>query len=590
MHWQGRFFKRVFSRLGILLCLGMLLVCAVTWQIMHRWLAGYTQDQIINQAHLTKLVIERQWPLDGGALQRECVLMHDLTQLRLTVMAPDGRVIADSNANPTEMENHARRPEVVAALEGRMGQDIRKSSSVGEDFVYVALPLVHEGRLAAVVRAAAPAADLKRREEALVKWITIGLAIAIPLALLGAWVLSKALARPVQRVSVLARRLSTGDLQERVEVGGDDEIWQVAESLETMRENLLARVHEVQQQRMDLEVTVSHLEEGIITVDRAGLVLTANDAARRLLAVDSPLLGRLLSEQISNEALRQLWTEALAAGRPELRRELKQNKVEGAPQLSVTIIRVTEPSTPIAWLICIRDITALARSAAMKTDFVANASHELRTPVASIRAAVETLNADGLDREMTQRFMSVIARNVERLQNLTEDLMDLNRVESESPDLSVRRFRPDEVFASMRSVFAEALRQKNVRLEFFNEVEQLETDPRWLELVLKNLVDNAVKFVGIGGRIEIRCRHEGGMARLDVEDNGCGIPPGDLERVFERFYQVDKSRRVGIGGTGLGLAIVKHAVLGMGGEVSIASEEGRFTRVSFTVPVAAVPV
>jgi len=590
MHWQGRFFKRVFSRLGALLCVGMLLVCAVTWQIMHRWLAGYTQDQIINQAHLTKLVIERQWPLDGEALQRECDLMHELTLLRLTVMSPDGRVIADSNANPTEMENHSKRPEVVAALAGRIGQDLRKSSSVGEDFVYIAMPLVHEGRLAAVVRAAAPAADLKRREEALVKWITIGLAIAIPLALLGAWVLSKALARPVQRVSVLARRLSTGDLQDRVEVGGDDEIWQVAESLETMRENLLARVREVQQQRMDLEVTVSHLEEGIITVDRAGLVLTANDAARRLLAVDSPLLGRLLSEQISNEALRDMWTEALAAGRPELRRELKRSKVPGAAQLSVTIIRVTEPSTPIAWLICIRDITALARSAAMKTDFVANASHELRTPVASIRAAVETLNADGLDREMTRRFMSVIARNVERLQNLTEDLMDLNRVESESPDLSVRRFRPDEVFASIRSVFAEALRQKSVRLEFSNEVEELETDPRWLELVLKNLVDNAVKFVGIGGRIEIRCRHEGDMARLDVEDNGCGIPKADLERVFERFYQVDKSRRVGIGGTGLGLAIVKHAVLGMGGEVSIASEEGRFTRVSFTVPVAAVPV
>ncbi len=568
----------------------MLLVCAVTWQIMHRWLAGYTQDQIVNQAHLSKLAIERQWPLDVATIQRECDHMHELTGLRLTVMAPDGRVLADSNANPLEMENHAKRPEVVAALEGRLGRDIRKSSSVGEDFVYVALPLVHEGRLATVVRVAAPAADIKRREEALIKWITVGLAIAIPLALLGAWVLSKALARPVQRVSILARRLSTGDLQERVEVGGDDEIWQVAESLETMRENLLARVHEVQQQRKDLEVTVSHLEEGIITVDRAGLVLTANEASRRLLAVQSPLVGGVLADQIPDGQLRQIWMDALSAGRPEMRREMKRSKSEGALHLSVTIIRVTEPATPIAWLICLRDITALARSAAMKTDFVANASHELRTPVASIRAAVETLNADGLDREMTQRFMLVISRNVERLQNLTEDLMDLNRVESESPDLSVRRFRPDEVFTSIRSVFAEALRQKSVRLEFVNEVEELQTDPRWLELVLKNLVDNAVKFVGIGGRIDIRCRHEGGMARLEVEDNGCGIPQSDLERVFERFYQVDKSRRVGIGGTGLGLAIVKHAVLGMGGEVSIASEEGRFTRVSFTVPVAAVPV
>jgi signal transduction histidine kinase len=472
--WQGRFFRKVFTRLGLLLVVGMLLICFLTWQIMHHWLTSYTHDQLTTQAKLAQLVIAQRWPATDNSIQAECVRIHERTGLRITVVDPKGVVLGESDANPKEMENHASRPEIAAALGGQIGSHMRKSNTVGVNYVYIAVPLMVDDKVVAAVRAAAPAEDIKHREEALARWITVGLATAIPIAVLSAWLLSRALAAPLQRVSLLAQRLATGDLQSRVEIDGDDEVWRVAESLETMRENLAARIREV------------------------------------------------------------------------------------------------------------------ARSAAMKTEFVANASHELRTPVASIRAAVETLNADGLDRETTKRFMSVIERNVERLQNLTEDLMHLNRVEVASPELALSRFDPEQVFLSVRSVYAESLRQKNVELLYSSEIDEIETDERWLELVLKNLIDNAVKFVGEGGRIELRCRRHGDAALFEVEDNGCGIPRAELERVFERFYQVDKSRSLSLGGTGLGLAIVKHAVHAMGGEVSVRSEEGQFTIFSFTLPLTAV--
>lgn len=449
----------------------MLLVCILTWQIMHRWLSSFTKDQLVNDARLAEIIIAEHWPEDATSMQSKVRDIEASTGLRITVIDVHGVVLADSDANPRNMENHASRPEVAAALRGENGSDIRRSGTTGRDFIYVAIPMILQGKITAVVRAATQAEDLKHREEALTRWITVGLATAIPIALLSAWLLSRALAAPLQRVSFLAQRLSTGDLQNRIEFDGNDEVWRVAESLEIMRENLAARIREIN------------------------------------------------------------------------------------------------------------------RSAAMKTEFVANASHELRTPVASIRAAVDTLNANGLDKETTRRFMSVIERNVERLQSMTEDLMHLNRVESVSPELTLSHIRPEQVFMAVRSVFAEKLREKNVTLQFSSEIDEMETDERWLELVLKNLVDNAVKFVAEGGRIELRCRRQMDRAAFEVEDNGCGIPAADLERVFERFYQVDKSRSLSVGGTGLGLAIVKHAVIAMGGEVSVESEEGRGTVFRFSLPM-----
>lgn len=584
--WRGRFFRRVFTRVGLLLASGILVVSFLTWEIMHASLIEYIDQQLRNNVRLADLGIAGGWPYASpGSLVMACRAIRDSTGLRTTVIDPAGHVLADSDADAASMENHADRPEVAAALAGRIEAHRRSSATVRQPYIYVAAPMLRDGRIAAVVRVATPLADLQKREAALLRSMAWALGISLPLALIIAGLLARRIAGPVQQVSAWAHRLASGDLDAKLSVGTGDEIGRVADSLERMRVNLAARVREVQQRRQDLEVTLTHLEEGVIAVGEQGTVLMANEAAHRLLGMDAPLTHQPLADRLPNEALRSLWARARAGARHELRQEIAL----GAPSprtLGVTVTRVDASQSPIAWLMCLRDITVLARSAEMKSDFVANASHELRTPVSAIRAAVETLRSDGLDVDQRGRFVSVIERNVSRLQDLTEDLMQLNRVEAANPELHIAAVELDEVFSSLRAAFNEQLHRKEAHLSFVSGVSDAVTDAKWLELILKNLIDNAVKFIGERGCVAVRVVRKDERIAFEVEDDGCGIPAKDLERVFERFYQVDTSRALNVGGTGLGLAIVKHAVHGLGGDVTIRSEVGRGTTVSFWIPAS----
>jgi len=578
----GRFFRRVFVRLGLLLAAGMVILCAVTWRITQNWLRENAHDHLGRIVQLAELdlapVLE-----NAAQLAARTEIMRDRCGYRITVITPDGRVLADSDANFDKMENHSDRPEVIAALAGRIGHNRRLSHSVGRSFVYCAGPLYSDGKLIGIVRVAAPAAELERSEAVLLQWIGVALAVALPVALIIAFFLARALAKPIQYVSDLAGRLAVGDLNTRIEMQDDDEIGQVARALDRMRVHLADRIREGQQQRQDLEVTLGRLEEGVIAVDRDGRVLTDNAAARRILGTAQPLFGQPLINHLPLPALQRLWDSSHGSDNAEVQRDIAMTVQGEARTISAAVIPVDLPGTPIARLLCLRDITELARSIAMKADFVANASHELRTPVATIRAASDTLAVDDLDAPTRARFLAVIDRAVERLKNLTEDLMHLNRVESPSFEPVFSQFEPRELLQSVASQFADAVAAKHGTLSIECSVSRMTGDRRTLELILKNLADNAVKFIAEGGRVTLRCLPRGRLVRFEVTDNGCGIAPEEQDRVFERFYQVDKSRSQSQGGTGLGLSIVKHAVNALDGDLSLTSEVGVGTTVAVTV-------
>ena len=559
------------------------MLCVMTWRISQRSLRATAEEHLARMARVAAVTI-RPVMTDAAALQRRVADLRTRSGERVTVIDATGTVLADSDTRAADMENHKDRPEVVAALAGREGHDRRTSHSVGVAFLYTAVPFVADDRVTHVIRVAAPVTELERREADLVEWIAVALLVALPASLIIAYFLSKALADPIQQVSALAQRLATGDLSTRVEASDVQEVDQVARSLDAMRAHLAERIREVQQQRQDLEVTLSRLEEGVVSLDREGRVITANTAARRYLGVDSPIFGQPLRDHLTSRGLVRLWEEAQSGNVTELRRDVSLTVMDETLTISAVVIRVDWPDTPIAWLLCLRDITALAQSVAMKTDFVANASHELRTPVATIRAAIDTLADDSLDAPSRRRFLDVIHRSVERLQNMTEDLMHLNRVESPTFEPQRSRFNPTDVLNALAGQFADRIRAKQATLDLDGDVREMIGDRRSLELILKNLLDNAIKFIAEGGRVSLRCRRDGRHVRFEVADNGCGIPPEDQDRVFERFYQVDKSRSQNLGGTGLGLAIVKHAVQALGGELTLTSAVGAGTTIVIVLP------
>ncbi|MCZ6816399.1 MAG: HAMP domain-containing protein, partial [Planctomycetota bacterium] len=354
LHWRGRFFKRVFTRLALLLSLGILLVCILTWQLMQQWLRDYVNDNLRKHAQVARLVISRDWPYTAtDPLQRVCSEVREHTGIRLTVIAPDGGVLGDSDAIPAEMENHATRPEVVEALAGRVGRHRRTSASVGRPFVYVAIPMSRDNQIAAIVRVAAPAKDIADREAAVAQWIGVGLAVALPLSLILAWFLARDLANPIHRLGAGARRLATGDLTTQVEVFGNDEIAQIAESLERMRSSLASRIRDAQRKRQDLEVVLRNVEEGVIAVDADGTVLMVNAAARKLLGITTSPVGGALRAQLGRRSLGPLWDDAVAADAAELQREIVMPGPDGERTVDAMAVRVNDPDTPIRWLLCL---------------------------------------------------------------------------------------------------------------------------------------------------------------------------------------------------------------------------------------------
>ncbi len=417
-----------------------------------------------------------------GTLVSQPAIAHVARPLRarLTVIARDGSVLADSEGDPAKMDNHRARPEVAEALAGRRGRATRKSPTAGANYLYVAIPA---GDF--VMRIAAPLADMEQRVREIRRRILAAIALAfVPLAVVAVF-LARSLATQMARVLELSAELARGNFHARLK------------------------------------------EQG--SADFRFLIRQLNETGRKLQAA----------------------SEELARERAEL------EKLER-----------------------------------IRKDFVINVSHELRTPVASIQGYAETLLDGALgDARHNRRFVEIIRQNAERLGRLTEDLLTLSRLELKSRNFQFAAYRVAPLLADAVDAIRPVADKKDIRLELEPVADSLEVfcDAQAFHQILGNLLDNAVKYSPPGGRVSVRARRQPDDSSIEiaVQDQGPGIPPEDLPRVFERFYRVDKARSRELGGTGLGLAIVKHLVLAHGGSVRVESELGRGTIFYFTLPIDA---
>jgi len=513
------------------------------------------------------------------------------TPARLTVMAEDGRVLGDSRGMPAEMENHktADRPEVLAALEGRTGRDVRRSETLGAEYRYVAMPVRHNGRVVGAVRVSMPVVAIVESQAVLrdtLVWASVAAIAAFALlGLLINWMWYF----PLKRIALAARQMASGDLARRARTGGSDELAQLGAALNAMRDNLVHQIETVKTQGENFERVVANLREGVIALDAGGRIVLMNRAAMDLLAPgEAVVVGQHLQTVVRVTGIVGAYNEAMTAGRPVSRQV--ETDVRGRRHLDVHISPlVAGGAGGIAGLVVVRDVTDLVRAAAMKAEFVANASHELRTPLATLRAAVDSLAATGPgDRDALAKLTAMLDRGVRRLEDLTLDLLNLHLVESGKRELSLESVRLASLEAWARSHFAEAAAEKGVALEVqvVPPDGALVTDRRLLELVLQNLIDNGVKFTPPGGRVICLIERQGHHVRLRVVDTGCGISRQDQAHVFERFFQAEfsRSRETAARGTGLGLAIVKHACERLGATLDLESELGRGTTVTVLVP------
>jgi two-component system, OmpR family, phosphate regulon sensor histidine kinase PhoR len=546
----------------------------VSWSI-RRNLEQRIERELGLEARMAAEILAHHDAATEPQLDAEADALGRILGARVTFIAADGRVVGDSDLTAEELrtiENHGSRPEVIEARQQGFGAAQRHSATIGTDMLYVAIPVKNPGMpLLSFVRLALPLTDVDRQLTVVRTLAATGFAVGLGAALVLTWIFSAPLARRLRSIDERARRYAQGDLSRSIPDYGQDEIGTVARTLDSLAHDLGARLAGLEADRARMAAILSGMIEGVLVVNEHGRLQLANEAARRMLRIDDAVEGRHYPEIVRQPAVAGQIAAALA-GRPTASVELT-----GLRDPDVTLIARTAPvdvSPGRGAVVVLHDITDLRRSDRVRRDFVANVSHELRTPLTAIRGYVEAL-ADA-NPEEGRRFLEIVSRHTLRMERLVRDLLRLARLDAGQEILERVPCSIDGLFSAVETDVATLLsaRRQTVERDIAPDAIKVSGDPVKLQDALRNLLENATNHAPEGSRILMQVRRAGGKIVITVADEGPGIPPNDLTRIFERFYRVDKSRtRDGKdpGGTGLGLSIVRHLVELHGGRVTAAN-------------------
>lgn len=494
--------------------------------------------------------------------------------VRVTLVAPDGRVVGDSDESAdqlAQLENHGARPEIREALESGAGRARRASTSVGRDQLYSAVraPL---GVVRLSIDPATVDAIVRRAQWSIVSVAAIALAVAGALAMLFA----RGIGRQLTELRDVAQALASGDLSRRPVLAAPGEVGELAGAVHRMAEQLDSRMRAMERDELLLAATIESLSEGVIVVDSSRRVIRANDAARYLLGVDdSPPFP---SERLPRDRmLRDALAEALDGGTTD--------EMEIAFGDRILLLRAKSLKDGGA-VLAMRDVTASRRLEATRRDFVANVSHELKTPLTVISGFAETLLDEDEEPAQRRRFAEAIQASAHRMHRMVDDLLDLSRIESGGWKPAPTALDASAIVGDTLLPYRPAAEQKGITLdvEIAPDVQTVSADATALRQVVSNLVDNAIRHTAAGGSVTAFARAEDNGVWIGVRDTGVGIAPAHLPRIFERFYRVDAARSRAGGGTGLGLAIVKHLTEAHGGRVRAESVNGRGTTIAAFFP------
>jgi two-component system phosphate regulon sensor histidine kinase PhoR len=511
---------------------------------------------------------------DAAALDSLVKELGEDLDTRITIIDSTGVVLADSERDPLSMDNHRSRPEVAAALRGRIGKSNRLSTTVQEDMLYVAVPLEKDGAVKGVLRVSSFLRAIEYSHNRLRGSILVIAIVVTILALLAALVFSRGLSQPIRKLRSASQRVASGDFDTVVLLRGSDEARDLADSFNYMTGQIRSLVAELTQQREELRGIVTSIQDGLLVLDKNGRILLTNKAV-------GDITGRRDIEG------RPYWEVMRVPELDELVREVAKQRTNGAAEIrygdrtyrcSGAFLESQE-----AVVILIHDITEMKTVETVKRDFVVNLSHELRTPLTAIKGFAETIEDEAS--ESARRYVGIIKRHTDRLISIVEDLLRLSELEDPAMSLELTEVDLTDLLSDVLRVFDQRLKQKGLGLEFNPSDERpvIRGDRFKLEQVFMNLISNAVKYTDQGG-IRISLEQQDGNAIVQIQDTGIGIPAEHLPRVFERFYVVDKSRSKTVGGTGLGLSIVKHIVLLHNGTIDVESEPGKGTRFRIILP------
>ncbi|MBD2871558.1 two-component system histidine kinase PnpS [Paenibacillus arenilitoris] len=515
--------------------------------------------------------------------------LKQYTGARVTFIRNDGVVLGDSDWNPREMDNHLDRTEVRKALESGSGRAVRASETAHQNMMYVAIPVeAVPNDEPYIIRLAMSLDEVEQSIRNLTVVLVVGLLVLFLVAALVSYRIASGLTKPLEQITKVAKRIKNMDYRARVKVAKQDEIGELGNAINAMADSLQVQMARIRQNENQLESVLDNMINGIVMIDHSGKVLLMNKRAEEVLGISArEMVGRHYSEAKQQYELSQMIQESFKS-----REQLHEEMTFYFPEerlLELNLVPIHPEGSEFAGvLLVLQDVSAIRRLERMRSEFVANVSHELKTPITAVKGFAETLLGGAVnDPETAKSFLQIIYDESDRLNRLIGDILELSKIESRRVPLV---FSPVEVDSfiekSVKLVESEAAR-KHIALAVDMEPGlYVEADEDRLRQIVMNLLSNGINYTPEGGRVSLRVEGIGDdHIRISISDTGIGIPKKDLPRIFERFYRVDKARSRSSGGTGLGLSIVKHLVELHKGTISVTSEVGVGSTFVIELPV-----
>jgi two-component system, OmpR family, phosphate regulon sensor histidine kinase PhoR len=555
---------------------------------INKMVLGQTQTQILKQLSLASkdYVSLLENGADKRTLQKAAQRTASYTAERITVIGGNGKVLADSDltmAQVDKLENHLYRPEVQEAIRTGKGSAVRYSSTQKRDYIYVALALKYGAGKTVFLRFSVPKTYAYEQDIVMLSPFAIAAIFAVIISIILSVIFSSSFARPIARLSEAAKQITKGKFPQYISRGSKFEIGELEKDLEEMSGQLSQTFSYINSEKDRINAILSSMIEGVLAVDEKGDVILMNESARRMLAVNEDITGQNAIEKIRNSDITGMIKspdKESFSGSKEIKLYMPDEKT-----LLLQMSRIETGGT----VFVLHDITNLKKLEKIRSEFGANVSHELKTPLTSIKAAVETLLSGAIDdKPHAVDFLNRIHKNTDRLSLLIDDVMELSELETRKIADQGAFTNIHELFDRSIEVLSSKIAEKNIKVDMsgLDRSIQLVCSEEHLMRVIVNLLDNAVKYNKVNGTIFVSSSIEGDFVRISIKDTGIGIDEHHLPRIFERFYTVDKSRSRELGGTGLGLAIVKHIIELYGGTIQVVSSPNEGSTFSFTLKKA----
>lgn len=535
------------------------------------------------------LHLARQHPpeFEDPAALRAWTAWMAATGARVTVIAADGTVLSDSHENPDQMENHAARPEVMQAMAQGQGRAVRFSITVSREMVNQAVRIDRAGLPPVVVRFGVPLAEINEELAAIRKRLLVGLLAVLVVAGGITLYLSRRFTQRVERLKEFSSRVAQGNFQPLPAVRGGDELDALARAWNETAKQLDQTIRTLTEERNRTAAILTSMLEGVVVVGADRRIVFCNQAFCQATGIQTAeCVQRPLVEVLRGPELVAAVDQALVEQKT-VRCEVTFGTVR--PQTFAATAVPVRGAAEAAAVLVLHDVTEQRRLERVRRDFVANVSHELKTPLTAIQGFAETLLTGALeDPANRRRFVEIIREHAERLARLTDELLTLTSIEAGKLALEIAAVAPRQILEPCLELARLRAAGKRLTLtaELPDALPAVRGDRQRLQQVLQNLLDNAVQYTPEGGRITVRAFPRNGEVVFEVADTGIGIPESDQQRIFERFYRVDAARSREAGGTGLGLSIAKHLVEAHGGRIWVESQVGRGSRFFFSLPVA----